>query len=35
MRGRVSGMELAQVAAAPMIGDFEAGLVNLKAAAEK
>ncbi len=27
MRGRVSGMELAQVAAAPMIGDFEAGLV--------
>lgn len=27
MRGRVAGIELAQVAAAPMIGDFEAGLL--------
>jgi len=27
MRGRVGGIELAQVAATPLVGDFEAGLV--------
>ena len=27
MRGRVGGIELAQVAAAPLLGDFEAGLL--------
>jgi MFS family permease len=27
MRGRVAGIELAQVAATPLLGDFEAGLV--------